>query len=242
MPGAAKRKISDYYAIRRRGGMGPPKRKYVRKYQPTPTRVLKENFEFKKVRYSRAFTVTVPAVGSSYEYVVSAASCHEPDLNPAAPHQPMNWDQYATFYGEYFVVGSKATLRSTWANTATGGGVYVSSGTVAPVDGTSGDYWSSPGNAVENGATTNILSGYTSTNGITSYSNYSANKYYGVSTQDLRTKTDVVARTDATPIDNHQHVFRFEALDTAASAKVNCLLTIEYMVCLMSTKRNRAQQ
>lgn len=215
--------------------------KYVRKYPERITRALKLNYVFKKVRYAHAFTVTVPAVGSAYEYIVSANDCHSPDSNPASPHQPLGWDQYSAFYGEYLVVGSKATLRSTWSDTASGGACYISGGYVGPMDSAAGGFWTSPGNATENGASTKILAGYTSAAGVSHATTYSAKKYYGLQTQNLRSHNDIIALTSESPADKHRFAFRFESLDTAASAKINCMLEIEYNVCLFSTFRARAE-
>jgi hypothetical protein len=67
------------------------------------------NYQIVNLRYGDQFTLDSTAVGTYGSYHFRANSCFDPD-ETSIGHQPRGFDQWAAFYDNYIVLGSKITL------------------------------------------------------------------------------------------------------------------------------------
>ena len=101
------------------------------------TRNIVPNSKVVKLRYCTTISRN-PALGVASTYIFRANSLFDPDFSSIG-HQPMGFDQWATFYDHYTVVGSKITANFMSSNSsATTGsaivGVYLKDSSAAITD------------------------------------------------------------------------------------------------------------
>ena len=77
-----------------------------------------------KLRYVGTVDVD-PASGSMGNYSFRANSCYDPD-NSGLGHQPMGFDQWATWYKKYTVLGSTIRTTATVKNVSDSTGMLIS--------------------------------------------------------------------------------------------------------------------
>lgn len=67
------------------------------------------NYQIVNLRYGTQFTLDSTAIGTYGNYYFRANSCFDPD-DSSVGHQPRGFDQWAAFYDNYVVLGSKITV------------------------------------------------------------------------------------------------------------------------------------
>lgn len=94
---------------RRKRNVFRKKRTYRRRYRIQKS-ILPNRF-VTKLRYQTFATVNPGAAGATGVYVMCANGMFDPDITGIG-HQPRGFDQFATLYGHYTVLGAKITVRA----------------------------------------------------------------------------------------------------------------------------------
>ncbi len=97
---------------RRNGKKRRPRRRAKRRSAMRRRRPVRPGFpksRLVKMRYVEALTLDPAAGGVLAKYTYSANNIFDPSVT-AAGHQPLGHDQWAAFYNDYVVLGSKITV------------------------------------------------------------------------------------------------------------------------------------
>lgn len=209
----------------------PRKRRVRKAYQPliamgTPSGM--QTFRYAKLRYASSFTMTSSS-GILAKVQYRANSLFDPQ-ETSGGHQPFGFDQWATLYNSYMVLGSKITV--TWYDIGTVNtnpltvGVYLSDSASLPytttdtfIEARKGQFRQYTGRAVKP---------------VVTVSNFSAKKYFNLKDPKDNIK-EYGALVDANP--NEEAIFSLIVQSrNAGTESINATILIEYMAMFSEPK------
>lgn len=190
------------------------RRKYTR-YRSLPAIRTKARVRF---RYSDFDIPLISTFGSLVGHAFCANGCYDPDITGAG-HQPYGWDQWAPYFSQYVVTGSKIKAYVTTDGTVNGVcGIYLDDNNAIPT--------STSGLIEGNKGSFSIINQQRSSAKIRSA--YSPRKFYNITD----VKDNVVrigANISSNPDDRSFYVVWFQA-EAGGDATIHMIVVIDYIV------------
>jgi len=218
-------------------------KKYVRKSKKSytrstfkPQRLLTVGFPkttMVKLRYVDYATLN-PGIYTVGTAIFKANGCYDPNTSGTG-HQPMGFDQWASFYNHYIVVGAKITAVLNTSSTVYSGcifGINLNDDLTMSTD---------IGTVMEQGLSKFKMANFNTTsgsgNGIRVSKGFSCKKFFQV-TNPLDSLSRLGALTTADPTDTANFIVFFGAPpgDGNDFASINATVTIEYIVIFSEPK------
>ncbi len=190
------------------------RRKYTR-YRSLPAIRTKARVRF---RYSDFDIKLESNFGALVGHAFCANGCYDPDISGVG-HQPYGWDQWAPYFGQYVVTGSKMKAYITTDGTVNGTcGIYLDDNNVVPPS-TSGMIESRRG-------TFSIINQQRSSAKVRSV--YSPRRFYNIT--DIKDNIDRLgSAVSANPTEKSFYVVWFQT-EAGFSASIHMIIIIDYIV------------
>lgn len=234
MPG--RKKIVRSLRRRPRKGLRMGRRKFKKAYVSDPKGMIGfPKQRVVKMRWMENFTLDSP--GASVTRTYSANDINNPFGLPV--HRPLGYDQWAQFYQEWVVVGSRINCKSTYAST-TAGTVPINWGILLTNDGTT--TYANLSALVEQGKTKYRIMQPVNNGNMTSITQgFSAKKFFNITNikDNYRNLGSFFnpGQSATGPALSASYVVWAAAADNGTNVQpINVTVTIEYLVLVGSQK------
>lgn len=183
-----------------------------------------------KLRYVQEIQAD-PAAAGVYSYYFNATSLFDPNSSGGG-HQPLGFDQWATIYAKYTVVGSK--IKATFAPTTAAVTVPAYAGIILD-DNATFSYTSGPQiyESKQGKQNTKIIGGNANARKVTCTRSYSARKFHG---KPPLTNGDIEANVTGNPNDNVYFGVWTGSINGTDPPAMTILIEIEYIAVFSEIK------